>query len=105
RWAKLRLPNGQMVQSVWLESNITTKLRRTSCIEVEGGTHIGNIEFYFYIRFREAQYPLAMVSLFSLPDAEVLSDSSGTVYLSESGSAPDGLVVIPVTAILSVVSM
>ncbi|KAH9159369.1 hypothetical protein EDB89DRAFT_1887518 [Lactarius sanguifluus] len=105
RWAKLRLPNGQMARSVWLESNVTTKLRRTSCIKREGGTRIGNIEFYFYIRFGEAQYPLAMVSLFSLPDAEVLSDSSGTVYLSESGSAPDGLVVIPVTAILSVVSM
>ncbi|KAH9026427.1 hypothetical protein EDB85DRAFT_1851538, partial [Lactarius pseudohatsudake] len=66
---------------------------------------IRNIEFYFYIRFREAQYPLAMVLLFSLPDTKVLSDLSGTVYLSEPRSALHGLMVIPVTAILSVVSM
>ncbi|KAI9430189.1 hypothetical protein H4582DRAFT_1783209, partial [Lactarius indigo] len=66
---------------------------------------IGNVQFYFYIRFGEAQYPLAMVSLFSVPDAEVLLDSSGTVYLSEPGSGLEGLMIIPVTAILSVVSM
>ena len=46
-----------------------------------------------------------MVSLFSLPDAEVLSDSSGTVYLSDPPAASEGLVVLPVTAIHSVVAM
>lgn len=46
-----------------------------------------------------------MVSLFSLPDADVLSDSSGTVYLSESLSTPEALVVLAITDIFSVVSM
>src|SRR6266702_4698631 len=80
-------------------------LMGTLQIRREGGICIGNVQFYFYICFGEAQHPLAMVSLFSLPDTEVLSDSSGTVYLCKPLSAPEGLVVLPVTAILSVVSM
>jgi hypothetical protein len=43
-----------------------------------------------------------MVNLFSLPDEDVLSDSSGTVYLS---NPLQGRVVVPVTAIRTVVSM
>lgn len=46
-----------------------------------------------------------MVSLFSLPDTGVLAESSGTVYLSEVMSAPEGLVVLSVRDIFSVVSM
>ena len=46
-----------------------------------------------------------MVSRFSLPDATILADSSGTVYLSEPLSGREGLVVISVTTIHSVVSM
>ena len=46
-----------------------------------------------------------MVTMFSLPDPDVFADSSETVYLSEPLSARDGLVVILVTAIHSVVSM
>lgn len=67
--------------------------------------HIRDILFYFYICFGETQYPLAMVSLFSLPDQGVLMDSSGTVYLCEPLSTSVGLVVVPVKLILSVVSM
>ena len=33
RWAKLSLPNGQRARSHWHESNVTQKLRRTSCVE------------------------------------------------------------------------
>ena len=43
--------------------------------------------------------------MFSLPDASILADSSGTVYLSEPLSVREGLVVISVTTIHSVVSM
>jgi hypothetical protein len=46
-----------------------------------------------------------MVSLFSVPDPTVLSDSSKTVYLCDPLDGPDGLLVIPVTSIHSVVSM
>jgi hypothetical protein len=74
-------------------------------IKQDGVTRIAQVQFYFYIRFGEDRHPLAMVSLFSLPDAEVFADSSETVYLSELLPAREGLAVIPVTAIHSVVSM
>ena len=74
-------------------------------IRHEGGTCIANVQFYFYIRFGEDRHPLAMVSMFSPPDANVFTESSETVYLSEPLSARDGLIVIPVTMIHSVISM
>ena len=66
---------------------------------------IGDVQFYFYICFGEDQYPLAMVWLFLPPDPQVFADSSETVYLSEPLPMQDGLVVIPVSAIHSVVAM
>ena len=66
---------------------------------------MANVQFFFYIRFSNDRYPLAMVSLFSLPNTGVFSDSSETVYLSEPLSTREGLVVILATAIHSVVSM
>ena len=54
------------------------------------------------MHFGEVRYPLAMVELFSELDADVLSESSGTVYLCD---ACDSVVVIPVTSICSVVAM
>ena len=63
------------------------------------------MQYYFYMRFGDQQYPLAMVSLFSLPDRDILSDSSHTVYLCEALDLREGLAVIPVTDIFSVVAM
>ena len=51
------------------------------------------------------QYPLAMVHLYSLPDKAIWSDSSQTVYLSEPLGLQEGLAVIPVNDIHSVVAM
>ena len=52
-------------------------------IKQESGTHIGNVDFYFYIHFGDNQYPLAMVTMFSLPDPDVFAASSEMVYLCE----------------------
>ena len=115
RWAKLQLPSGQKARSVWYESSVNTKLHQASCVEVsyfyvlkgilllkcimqikqEGGTCIANVQFYFYIRFGNVRHPLAMVLMLSLPDADVFTESSETVYLSEPLSTQDRIVVIP----------
>ena len=52
--------------------------------------------------FGESKYPLAMVNLFSLPDANILLASSGAVYLCDP---LQGLVVISIASIRSVVAM
>jgi hypothetical protein len=74
RWAKLRLPNGQKARSVWHESNVAMKPCCASCVDVrffdnppevlsltstlqikrEDGIRIGNVQFYFCIRFGKA---------------------------------------------------
>lgn len=74
-------------------------------VAYEDGLRIVDVQFYFYLRFGDAQYPLAMVRLFSHPDEDILAESSGTVYLCDQLHGPEGIVVVPVTAILSVVSM
>jgi hypothetical protein len=46
-----------------------------------------------------------MVNLFSLPDEDILSVSSGAVYLSDALVGREGLAVVPITDIYSVVAM
>ena len=67
--------------------------------------HIADVQFYFYLRFGESSYPLAMLRLFSKPDKDILAESSGTVYLCDQSDGPASVIVMPVTAIYSVVSM
>jgi hypothetical protein len=64
-----------------------------------------DVLFYFYLRFGDSWYPLAMLNLFSLPDEDILSDSSGMVYLCNQPDDPASIVVVPITAIHSVVTM
>jgi hypothetical protein len=66
---------------------------------------IANVQFYFYMRFGDHKYPLAMVSLFSLPDEDILSVSSHTVYLCDPLVGREGLAVVSITDIYSVVAM
>jgi hypothetical protein len=66
---------------------------------------IANVSYYFYIQFDDLEYPLAVVNLFSLPDATLLSQSSQTVYLCNALEGQDAIKVIPITSIKSVVSM
>ncbi|KAH9048851.1 hypothetical protein EDB84DRAFT_1261692, partial [Lactarius hengduanensis] len=85
RWGKLQLPNGQKARSVWQEANVLTKPRRSRLIQVNYNEdlRIANVLYYFYIRFGDDRHPLAMVNLFSKPDAEILSESSGAVHLCD----------------------
>lgn len=66
---------------------------------------IANVLYYFYIRFGDDRYPLAMVSLFSKPDPEILLESSGAVHLCDQITGCGGVAVIPITAVHSVVAM
>jgi hypothetical protein len=66
---------------------------------------IANIAYYFYLRFDDLKYPLAVINLFSLPDANLLFQSSQTVYLCDVLEGLDAIRVIPITSIKSVISM
>jgi hypothetical protein len=66
---------------------------------------IANALYYFYLQFDDMQFPLAVINLFSLPDATLLSRSSQTVYLCDALEGQDAIAVIPITSIKSLVSM
>jgi hypothetical protein len=67
---------------------------------------IANVSYYFYLQFDDdLEYPVAVVNLFSLPDATILTQSSQTVYLSNALEGEDAIRVVPITSIKSVVSM
>lgn len=57
------------------------------------------------MRFGDVRYPLAMINLFSGPDAGILAESSGTVYLCSPLLGREGVAVVPISAVHSVVSM
>ena len=67
--------------------------------------HIVNVAYYFYLRFDDLKYPLAIINLFSLPDANLLFQSSQTIYLCNVLKGPDAIRVIPITSIKLVISM
>jgi hypothetical protein len=73
RWAKLQLPNGQKVRSVWNETSLMAKVCRSSCVEVShtsiyiihdlnsftqvsyrNKVCIANVLFYFCLRFGDS---------------------------------------------------
>ena len=74
-------------------------------IKYQNQVRIANVQFYFLMWFGDNIYPLAMVSLFSLPDEAILSASSQTVYLCDALVGCEGLAVVPITNIYSVVAM
>ena len=67
--------------------------------------HIANVSYYFYLWFDNLEYSLAVVNLFSFPDATLLSHSSQTVYLCNALEGVDAIRVTPITSIKSIISM
>ncbi|KAJ6529004.1 hypothetical protein B0H19DRAFT_889358, partial [Mycena capillaripes] len=107
RWARLRLPNGQIARSVWREAQRPlNKLRiaRNVKISFNGGQQLAEVHFYFRAKIQGTADTLALVDLYSEPDEEFLRDSYGTVAICAHGEGKH-LVVIPVKDILSVVAM
>lgn len=66
---------------------------------------ITNILYYFYLQFDNVQYLLAVINLFSFPDATLLLQSSQTDYICDALEGHDAIRVIPIASIKSVVSM
>lgn len=124
RWARLRLPNGQTVRCRWYESQAShaRRLRKTTCVKVvlslsleliidmriqvdiKGMLTIAEVEYFFQLRFGDDLYSLALVSVFSPPDQEILRLSSHAAYICHHGGT-DALTVVDVKAISAVVSM
>lgn len=107
RWARLQLPTGQISRSHWKESlKPLAKLRiaRMVKLDFEGQERFAEVIFYFRHQVNNIAQTLALVSLLSLPDQNFLKVSYGTLVVC-SHLGDDGLVVVPVTSIRSVIAL
>jgi len=71
-------------------------------IVYNGKAQIADVHFYFYLRFNQELHALAIVSLFSPPNASLWQELTQTVYLCEH---PNDAQVISIKTIKAVVSM
>ncbi|KIK17012.1 hypothetical protein PISMIDRAFT_112278, partial [Pisolithus microcarpus 441] len=112
RWARLRLPNGQIMRSLWREQfKSSTQIRISRnvkvCIillpmllEVQYFTRlaIDVTEDADEVRFED----IALIRLYTFPDEPLLQASSHTLVVS---ALSDQFIVVPVKSIKSVVGM
>ncbi|KAJ6550878.1 hypothetical protein DFH09DRAFT_892146, partial [Mycena vulgaris] len=107
RWARLRLPNGQIARSAWKEMlKPPDKLRRARCarLSLENKTEFAEILYFFKFKIGTKVHAFALVILFSSPDFDLLKDSEYVVW-SAVHMGVEGLRVVDVSCIQAVVSM
>jgi|SRR6266478_10170328 len=73
-------------------------------MDIDGTLAIADVEYFFRLRFGDTVYSLALVSLFTPPDEELLEQSHHAVYICHYGSL-DTLRVVDIKSITTVVSM
>ncbi|KAM6491245.1 hypothetical protein JOM56_013484 [Amanita muscaria] len=100
RWAGLHLPNGQKVRSAWGEKRLRRSPKRTTIVKT-----IGECKYFFQLKFGDnILYTLAVLSIFSPPDLQLLKESHHTIY-SCHYQGDDELVACNVNCIKSLVAM
>ncbi|KAG1758651.1 hypothetical protein EDD22DRAFT_763683, partial [Suillus occidentalis] len=106
RWARLRIPNGQVARSSWKENTMTRmpRMARNVKLHINDRIQFGEVQFYFQINFDESVKTLALVSLYSAPDYHILRESYNTLY-SCTYQGDTALVFVEVSTIQAVVAM
>ncbi|KAG1761276.1 hypothetical protein EDD22DRAFT_780076 [Suillus occidentalis] len=106
RWARLRIPNGQVARSRWKEGH-QTNARRSRNVKFmhNGEIHFGEVLYFFQCEVhQDEESTLALISTYSAPDPALLEASHHTVVsCSHLGDA--SLQVIDVKSIHAVVAM
>ena len=75
-----------------------------SQMDINGKSEIADIKYFFCLRFGDVVHSLALVSVFSPPDQELLEESQHAAYICHYEGAA-ALRVVDVKAITAVVSM
>lgn len=73
-------------------------------MDIDGTLAIADVEYFFRLRFGETVYSLALVSMFTPPDEELLEQSHRAIYICHHGGL-DALRVVDIKSITAVVSM
>ncbi|KAG6896261.1 hypothetical protein C0992_009418 [Termitomyces sp. T32_za158] len=107
RWARLRLPNGQVARSAWKEAQKPlSRLRMARNVKLIYREHLefGEVHFYFRLRIGDKISTLAMIDLYSRPNSDLLRESSYTLWTCKRASG-ERVVVVDAKAIQAVVCM
>ncbi|KAG1804054.1 uncharacterized protein BJ212DRAFT_1284806 [Suillus subaureus] len=106
QWARLQIPNGQVAQSSWKENAMTRMPRMAQSVKLHINDQIqfGKVQFYFQMTFNETIKTLTLISLYSMPDYELLQESYNTLY-SCTHQGNEALMVVKVFAIQAVITM
>ncbi|KAF8572886.1 hypothetical protein K439DRAFT_1650085 [Ramaria rubella] len=108
RWAHVRLPTGQVAWSVWKElQKPLMKLCRARCVKVMINEQVefAEVQYYFLAKIRGENRGLALISLYSRPDAQLFEDSNWTVYSITALEYNEGLRVVDIKLIQAMVSV
>ncbi|CDO72198.1 hypothetical protein BN946_scf184970.g50 [Trametes cinnabarina] len=108
RWARLRLPNGQIAWTAWKECALESRgraVRRARMIKLAGAqSRFGEVQYFFLMDVCGHTRALAMVAPFSSPDLAVLSESENTLWACTYPGL-DEREVVECSDIVSVVAM
>ncbi|KAJ7242463.1 hypothetical protein C8J57DRAFT_1084365 [Mycena rebaudengoi] len=109
RWARLRLPNGQIARSAWKEKRLALRnvrmARNVRYTDDDGAESYAEVQFFFQAEAEpEDVSTLALVHPYPPPDQDLLNDSSHTLWVCD-GADEDLPQVIDVSSITSVVGM
>ncbi|KAJ6468529.1 hypothetical protein C8R47DRAFT_1078323 [Mycena vitilis] len=108
RWARLRLPNGQIARCAWKEKqkalNKVRMSRNVQFLDASDEERYGEIQFFFQAEVEEEILTLALIDPYSAPDHDLLEASYKTLWVCEQLDDTD-LEVVEVNSISSVVGM
>ncbi|PPQ88300.1 hypothetical protein CVT24_002802 [Panaeolus cyanescens] len=108
RWARMRLPNGQVGRCAWKETEKPLeKVRQSRMVKItyNGQIEFAEVQFYFFGVINQKSVPLAAVKLFSRPDPTLFEESSFTLWSVTRLDDDEGVVIISAKSILSVVAI
>ncbi|KAF9486092.1 hypothetical protein BDN70DRAFT_846549 [Pholiota conissans] len=110
KWARMRLPNGQIVRGGWKEKKkALEKVRMGRNVQYykDGARNqpkFAEVYYFFQAQLNEEKQTFAVVSVYGHPDARLLRESSRAMLICEY-CGDDALEVIPAKWITSCVAM
>ncbi|KAI0732456.1 hypothetical protein BC629DRAFT_1302176 [Irpex lacteus] len=110
RWARVRLPTGQVARSLWKEEGTPlSKLRMARNVKIirDGVVDFAEVKYYFRLPLpgNPEGKAFAMVDLYSRPDEALLRESSNTLWSCHKQAGNAGLCVVELAEVFSVVAM
>ncbi|KAJ6553783.1 hypothetical protein DFH09DRAFT_1085534 [Mycena vulgaris] len=102
RWARLRIPNGQIARTAWKEKQkALNKVRMSRNVWINdpaAGESYAEVQFFFQAKLDNKLVALALVSPYSAPDQRLLEESSNTLWVIRAKTISSVVGMVPFDA-------